>query len=78
MKCITTTYHGPTSTKPARIKAKDGDGNYVWYKPDNDQSHADQDTHYQAARALQDKMGWTGLMASGWQKAGTWVHVFTE
>ncbi|MEE9366701.1 MAG: hypothetical protein V3W44_08450 [Dehalococcoidales bacterium] len=29
MKAITTKYHGPTNTKPARVSASDMDGNRV-------------------------------------------------
>jgi hypothetical protein len=78
MKAIRTKYYGPTATKPAHIKASDGDGNYVRlnhrleflaYAAQN--SHPD---HREAAENLCKKMNWTGkLVGGGYKDSMYWV-----
>lgn len=75
MKAITTTYHGPTQTRGARVIADDGDGNRVSVAYDG--GLHDGDTHATAARALCDKMHWGGRMLGGQTKRG-WVWVFED
>lgn len=65
MLTITTKYHGPTNTRGARITATDANGEKVTipfrYKLNTDEAHT------AAARALCEKLGWTGeaLRTSG-------------
>ena len=70
-KAITTKYLQPTGTKPARVKASDMDGNSVILSfVSLDGQH-----HYETAKALCRKMGWTTRLVSGQQKPGVYVHV---
>lgn len=74
-KAIKTKYHGPGNVKGSRISATDEDGNRIvlsWdYALDSDGNHK------VAARALCDKMGWRGELASGGLKDCI-VHVFVS
>jgi protein involved in temperature-dependent protein secretion len=65
MKAITTTYHGPTNTRGARISATDSDGNRVSVP----YSHSGNE-HDEAAMALCRKMGWHGRLIAGHTKQG--------
>ena len=63
MKAITTTYIGPTNTRGSRCRASDGDGNAVtmsWNSANNSEEN-----HAAAARALCDKMEWSGELIGG-------------
>lgn len=69
MKTITVKYHGPTDSKGARLKASDESGNNITipfpYELNRDAAHA------KAARALCEKIGYTGKLCRGWTTAGT-------
>ena len=63
MKAIKTKYLSATTYKGARMTATDGDGNRV-VLPYRDALNADKN-HAKAARALCEKMGWTGTLQGG-------------
>ena len=75
MKAITTTYHGPTNTRGARISATDMDGHRVSIPYPYEASG--EACHRLAADALCEKMGWRGPLAGGAIKRG-YVFVFTH
>lgn len=72
MKAITTKQLSRTDTKPARIKAFDGDKNSVTICEDSCKEIA----HIEAAKKLAAKMNWKGCLATGWTKSGEYVHVW--
>jgi hypothetical protein len=63
MKAIQTKYIGPTNFRGSRIKASDGDGNYltISYPYELNSTEA----HRKAAEMLRDKMKWTGKLIGG-------------
>lgn len=72
MKAITTTYHGPTNTRGARISADDSDGNRVTVPYLYEDEHR---SHDNAAFHLCDKMGWNGTLLRGSIRRG-YVYVW--
>ena len=74
-KAIVTKYLGPTNYRGSRIKASDMDGNSITIGYPHELSGIA--VHEKAARALMDKMGWTGKIAGGGLKNG-YVFVFVE
>ncbi len=61
-QAIVTKYHGPTNTRGSRISASAGAGRvFVGYnhRLNQEQNHA------AAARALADKLAWSGELAQG-------------
>jgi len=72
MQTITTTFHGPTDYRGARIKATaSGGGGSVTVAYDYE---SELSAHMQAAFQLREKMGWTGAMIGGDAKRGmVWV-----
>jgi hypothetical protein len=77
MKAITTRYIGQTERRPARLIARDLDGNrlIVPYDGDDLGPTAQEARHSAAARALCRKMNWSGALVSG-AVSGGYVHVF--
>jgi hypothetical protein len=79
MKAITTKYIGTTATKPSRISAYDIDGNRVvinYPVMDRKFSKHSEILYYEiAAKALCNKMGWSGELIGGAIKDG-YVFVF--
>ena len=73
MKAIVTKYLPSTRTKPARVRASDGDGHSVTVVCDQLDSGPKQ-----AAIALCHKMNWTGTLVKGWIRKGSWVFVFDD
>lgn len=72
-RAITTKYLGPTNTRGSRVVADDGDGNRLtlpWQS-----AWSEWENHEFAARALCDRLGWSGTLAGGWTKRGM-VFVF--
>lgn len=62
MQAIVTKFIGPTNTRPSRIKAlaEAGSLTVAWdYGLSTDRNHA------AAAKALRDKLGWTGRLIGG-------------
>lgn len=70
MQAITTKYHGATATKPSRISATSGSGHRVTVSSDSVNGD-----HAAVARALCEKLKWTGHYAGGSTKTGS-VFVF--
>jgi hypothetical protein len=78
MKAITTTYHGVTERRAARIIASDEDGNRatVPYASADDGRRTPQQIHGRAAELLARKMGWTGRLQGGSTRTGyVWVWI---
>lgn len=75
MKAITTTYHGPTNTRGARVIADDGDGNRVTVPYDSARNR--DANHRHAAAALCHKLQWIGTLVQGETKEGP-VFVFLD
>src|SRR5208282_2036790 len=75
MKAIKTKYKGPTNTRGSRIIASDEDGNRVTISYPYQLSG--EAVHLAAAKALCDKMGWTGDLIGGSLKNG-YVFVFSN
>lgn len=71
MQAITTTYHGPTDTKGARITARAGDN-----RKTVSFDYGARDPHFVAVEALCEKMNWTGTMVSGSLPNGDRVWVW--
>ncbi len=72
MKVIATKVHGPTDIRGSRISADDGDGNRIMSTLNT--ADRNETSHGNAARALCDKMGWTGELIGGYAKRGmVWV-----
>lgn len=77
MKAIQTRYLGPTTHRPARVKAwAEGVPAVVLSVHDLDQ-HG-QDVQRAAAEALCERMSWSGDLASGTLPNGDGCHVFAE
>lgn len=77
MKAITTRYLPASSTLPARIVAKDGDGNrLILSYEDTALGDTAEQAHTTAAYLFCKKMDWEGRLVTGWLEAGTYVHVF--
>lgn len=74
-KAITTRYIPWTNTKPARIKATDGDNHSVYISADGDGSEIIEEHHRLAAVKLCEKMDWdhTHLVGGGTGKGYVWV-----
>lgn len=78
MKAIQTKYTGATNTRGARIIATDNDGNRVIISYPHELSGMA--VHFEAAKALCSKMGWTGTLAGGTTATGyvfVWVAPHT-
>jgi hypothetical protein len=74
MKAIVTTYHGPTNHRPARLHARDLDNNRAAVGYDHGFAGSQGQQHGEAARALCEKMGWTGTLHGGAIRGGyVWV-----
>jgi hypothetical protein len=73
MKAIRTKYHGPTTTKGAKIVASDDDGNRVSISYSYGLSG--EAAHRKAADALCTKMHWKGEIIGGSLRDG-YVFVF--
>jgi len=72
MKAITTTLHGPTDTRGARITASDGDGNRITVPYDHGLNGSG--NHRAACLALCAKLNWHGRLVGGLTRAGmVWV-----
>lgn len=74
MKAIRTRYHSRTETKPARISARDQDGNQVIRSYDGGISA--EANHYSIALNLRNKMDWEGNLVGG-SYDGDMYWVFT-
>ncbi len=74
MKAIKTVYLGPTNTKGSRVKASAEGGSSVILAWDHALDAVD--NHKAAAKALCEKLGWTGKLATG-GLSDCYVHVFT-
>jgi len=59
-----------TETNPKRIKAFDSDGNQIMLSIHSLSFDNLSDLHYKAAKALQDKMDWSGTLIGGDTKQG--------
>ena len=75
MRAITTTYHGPTDCRGARIIAADEDGNRATIPYPHELSG--EACHRAAADVLCEKQGWSGTLAGGSTRTG-YVFVFTD
>lgn len=72
MKAIRTRYHGPTKTGPAKISARDHDGNRVVQSYDGGISS--EANHYNMALRLRNKLNWKGnLIGGGYGSDTYWV-----
>jgi hypothetical protein len=72
-QAITTTYHGPTTYKGARVSATSESGIrvYIPYDYEGDTYQV----HEKAVRALCAKLGWKGRFVAGGTKRGyVWVN----
>lgn len=56
MRAIITKYHGPTNYRGSRISASAGDAGKVFISYPYDKSN--EYCHYEAVKALCDKLGW--------------------
>jgi hypothetical protein len=74
-KAITTKYISATDFRGARIKASDGDGNTATISYPYELSYAA--VHFEAAKALCEKMKWNGMLASGNNGKG-YTFLFVE
>ena len=74
MRAIHTKVLRSTRTKGIRIKAQDGDRNSITipWTIEIPRTIA----HHKAAKALCDKMGWTGNLIDGWLRGNEYVFVF--
>jgi hypothetical protein len=63
MKAIKTKYHGPGRKLGSRCSAFDGDGHRVYVTWDNGLHR--NENYRKAARALCEKMGWSGTLWQG-------------
>lgn len=72
MQTITVKYLGPTNTKGTRIKASCEGGSVTVSR---DYSAEVEQDYMRAAKALKDKMGWSGDMVGGHTRDGM-VFVF--
>ena len=77
MKAIVTTFHAPTATLIARVRAFDLDGNSITIRWDDGADWTTDAAHRKAADALCKKMNWTGKLVSGAVKGG-FAFVFTS
>ena len=82
MKAIETKYLACTNTKPARIRATDGDGHsriYSYEELTEQATNAGSNSehmHRVAAEKFRDKMNWKGELAGGWiRNVAVWVFV---
>ena len=74
MKAIRTRYLSPTNFKGGRIKASDGDGNFITLSYDHSLDTAE--NHEKTAHTLCSKMDWTGELKGGWFRSEMyWVFV---
>ena len=75
MKAIATKYIGPSSVRGSRCKASDGRNAVTmpW-----DSALDSSAMHAKAARALCDKMNWTGALIGGGFEDGSMVWVFED
>lgn len=76
MRAIVTTYHGPTRTKPSKVKATLASGGasveLSWnHELDDGANHA------AAVKALGRKLGWTGTLVGASSTSGSMLWVFT-
>lgn len=82
MIAIETKFIGPTTTKPARIKAYTCAGQSLTLSKDALAEHAgdrDYNVHLAAAEALRDKLDWTGeLLGGGTQTGFAFVFELTK
>lgn len=83
MKAITTTYNGPTETKPSRVSAKaESCRPLAWTIDELDKARETHgwpklNAHETAARLYALRHGWGSALASGGTgKADIWVHCF--
>lgn len=74
MKAITTKFMSVTNTKGARIKAMDEDGNSLMIGYSYE--YRGERAHWEAAKAMCEKMGWHRELIAGGIKGG-YVFVFT-
>lgn len=74
MQAITTKFHGPGNVRGARISATTESGIRVTVP--YDYAGTTDDRHANAARALCEKMGWSGALVSGGLAHGGQVFVF--
>lgn len=75
MKAIQTRYVGPGNVRGSRVIASDEDGNRATVSYDS--SLSSEAAHFVAAKALCDKMGWTGMLVAGGIKNG-YVFVWLD
>lgn len=77
MQGIFTKYHGPTSTKGSRISARTSSGTRIYRGYDHVLSSGE--NHSAAAKALRDKMGWTGeMVGAGLPNQTGYAFAFTH
>ena len=75
MVAIETKYIGCTNTRGSRIKAVSGNGNSITIGYPHEFSNAE--CHFQAAKALCEKMDWAGELIAGGTRSG-YVFVFAN
>lgn len=76
MKSILVKYLPATNRKGSRLKASDCDNNSVIIsKPDHTQKG--EETHFEATKALCEKMNWHGNLICGWLGNSS-VWTFTD
>jgi hypothetical protein len=71
MQAITTKVISCTNTLPTRVKATCDAGSLVL-------TYHGEDSHWQCAKALRDKLGWTGAMLGGGMANGDQCFVFAS
>ncbi len=76
MQAIKTTYKGPTNTRGSRIYAVAAGGRISIPYPD--QLKQGLEAHAAAARALCEKLGWSGVFHAGGLSNGDYVFVFED
>lgn len=80
MQVITTRYHGPSLTKPARISATTAGGRRIYMPLESDKmipDRNDEQRHVIAAHTLCAKLKWTDERVTGCLEHGVYVHVLT-
>lgn len=76
MRAILTKYIGPSNTRGSRYKADAGDGGTLTLSADD--SLNSEANHAAVAKALRDKMKWSGSMVGGGTPTGMcWVFTNT-
>lgn len=77
MQAITTKYLGPTNTKPSRIVGRAG-GVCVTMSPSDSTRMLHEDIHSACAKAVAEKLGWSGHWVGCWVKPIGWIWISVE